>query len=63
MEDILLYWFPLYRHLNNKFSFKKNTSQICLKYEIYRAEKSWKYSITEINRMQQITLLKAQNKQ
>lgn len=63
MEDILLYWFPLYRHLNNKFPFKKNISQIYLKYNIYRAEKSWKYSITEINRMQQITLLKAQNKQ
>lgn len=23
MEDILLYWFPLYRHLNNKFFLQK----------------------------------------
>ena len=25
MEDILLYWFPLYRHLNNKFFLQKKT--------------------------------------
>ena len=44
MEDVLLYWFPLYRHLNNKFainSLQSNSSQN-LKYEILNAEQNWK---------------------